>query len=207
MWSHESCLIFVDFVLTTGFFSFLIFFFRFPCCCCCYLSGIGEHWCPCLQFKDESVTSPHVIGGAQMAVKYINDIILNRTELLRTSCERIRLKKILKAETFQPNEKLRRFSSTNQDSDHGVNFGLPTEDSAHYRINFVTSPGNALFEVSVAIRNDKKVIVNPDISRTNVYGNQPKCILRRYPYARKFCYCKQTRRWGCLQFLSKKQNI
>jgi len=156
-------------------------------------SGIGEHWCPCLEFKDENITSPHVIGGAEMAVKYINDVILNRTDLLRTSCERIQLKKILKAESFKPNEKLQRFSSTNQDSDLAVNFGSPTPDSEHYRINFVTMPGNALFEVTVAIREDKKVIVNPNISRTNLYGNQPKCILRKYPYARKFCYCKQTR--------------
>jgi len=159
----------------------------------CSKAGIGEHWCPCLEFKDENITSPHVIGGAEMAVKYINDVILNRTDLLRTSCERIQLKKILKAESFKPNEKLQRFSSTNQDSDLAVNFGSPTPDSEHYRINFVTMPGNALFEVTVAIREDKKVIVNPNISRTNLYGNQPKCILRKYPYARKFCYCKQTR--------------
>ena len=128
-----------------------------------------------------------------MAVKYINDIILNRTGLLRTSCERIQLKKILKAENFKPNEKLQQFSSTNQDSDRAVNFGSPTSDSDHYRINFMTSPGNAMFEATVAIREDKKVIVNPNISRTNIYANQPGCILRKYPYARKFCFCKGTR--------------
>lgn len=128
-----------------------------------------------------------------MAVKYINDVILNRIDLLRKSCARIQLKKILKAESFKPNEKLQRFSSTNQDSDRAVNFGSLTSDSAHYRINFMTSPGNALFEATVAIRGDNKVIVNPSISRTNVYGNQPICILRKYPYARKYCYCKQLR--------------
>lgn len=127
-----------------------------------------------------------------MAVKYINDVILNRTDLLRTSCARIKLKKILKAEHFKPKEKLQRFSSTNQDSDRAVNFDSPTPDSAHYRINFMTSPGNAFFEATVAVREDKKVIVNPNISRTNVYGDQPRCILRKYPYARKFCYCKET---------------
>lgn len=134
-----------------------------------------------------------MIGGAEMAVKYINDVILNRTDLLRTSCERIRLKKILKAQNFKPNEKLQRFSHTNQGTDRAVNFGLPTEDSAHYRINFMTIPGNAMFEVTVAIREDNKVLVDPSISRTNVYGSQPNCILRKYPYARKFCYCKQQR--------------
>ena len=126
-----------------------------------------------------------------MAVKYINDVILNRTKLLRTSCARVQLKNIVKASSYKPNEKVRRFSSTNQDSDRAVNFGSPTSDSAHYRINFMTSPGDALFEATVAITYNQKVIVNPNLSRTNVYGNQPKCILRKEPYARKFCYCKQ----------------
>ncbi|KAL9976101.1 hypothetical protein ACROYT_G013351 [Oculina patagonica] len=151
--------------------------------------------CPCLEFIEVDITHPDVIGGAEMTVKYINDVILNRTKLLRTSCARVQLKKILKASSYKPNEKLRRFSSTNQDSDRAVNFGSPTSDSAHYRINFMTSPGDALFEASVTIRapvgDSHKVIVNPNLSRTNLYGNQPKCILKKEPYARKFCYCKQ----------------
>lgn len=126
-----------------------------------------------------------------MAVKYINDVILNRTKSLRTLCARVQLKEILKASSYKPNEKLQRFSSTNQDSDRAVNFGSPTLDSLHYRINFMTSPGDALFEATVTIRQDYKVIVNPNLSRTNLYGNQPSCILRKEPYARKFCYCKE----------------
>ena len=161
---------------------------------CFSLPGIGEHWCPCLEFTETDVTHPDVIGGAEMAVKYINDVILNRTKLLRTSCARVELKKILKAASYKPNEKLQRFSSTNQDSDRAVNFGSPTSDSAHYRINFMTTPGDALFEVSVTIRDDHKVIVNPNLSRTNIYGSQPMCILRKEPYARKFCYCKKLKR-------------
>ncbi|KAL9983543.1 hypothetical protein ACROYT_G005730 [Oculina patagonica] len=118
----------------------------------CSEAGVGEHWCPCLEFTEVDITHPDVIGGAEMTVKYINDVILNRTKLLRTSCARVQLKKILKASSYKPNEKLRRFSSTNQDSDRAVNFGSPTSDSAHYRINFMTSPGDALFEASVTIR-------------------------------------------------------
>ncbi|PFX29790.1 uncharacterized protein LOC111324377 [Stylophora pistillata] len=159
----------------------------------CSDAGVDDHWCPCLEFTEVDVKSPNVVGGAEMVVKYINDVILNRTELLRRSCAEVQLKKIVKAVRYKPNDKLQRFSSTNQDSDGAVNFGEPTSDSSHYRINFMTSPGDALFEASLAVRNDHKVIVNPSISRTNVYGNQPSCILRKEPYARKFCYCKDMK--------------
>ena len=128
-----------------------------------------------------------------MAVKYINDVILNRTKLLRTSCARVQLKTIIKASSYQPNEKLQRLNNTNQDSDRAVNFGLPTSDSRHYRINFMTSPGDALFEATVTIREDYNVIVNPNLSKTNLNASQPRCILRKEPYARKFCYCKEVK--------------
>jgi len=154
---------------------------------------VGEHWCPCLEFADLDTTHPEVIGGAQMAVKYINDVILNRTKLLRMSCARVQLKTIIKASSYRLNEKLQRFNSTNQDSDRAGNFGLPTSDSRHYRINFMTSPGDALFEATVTIQGDYNFIVNSNLRRTNLYGNQPMCILRKEPYARKFCYCKEVK--------------
>ena len=38
---------------------------------------------------------------------------------------------------------------------------------------------------------DEEWSVYPEISRINVYGSQPHCIVKTLPELRKYCYCKQ----------------
>lgn len=52
-----------------------------------------------------------------------------------------------------------------------VNFGLFILDSFYYRINFMISLGDVLFEVIVIMWEDYNVIVNLNLSRINFYGN------------------------------------
>ena len=51
------------------------------------------------------------------------------------------------------------------------------------------SPSDATFDVRVISKNDK-LVVDPEISRTNAYGEQPNCIATKYPKLAFFCYCK-----------------
>ena len=128
---------------------------------------------------------------AEAVVAFINDN-LSKAETLRMSCAKLQLKRIHSAFLYEPNEKVQAFESTNQDTDREVNFGSKTPSSPHYQVTVQTSPGNALFEATVIMEtktNGARVTVDPNISRTNEYGDQAKCIIRTYPYARKFCFC------------------
>ena len=154
-----------------------------------FLSDIDDHWCPCLQFSTVNTSDPKVLEAAKEIVKSINKkTSINR--LLMKSCVRLSLKSILSAVKFEPNEKVQTFSNTNQDGDRGVNFGERTPDNAHLQVTIQTSPGDGRFEATVTIDDEGNFLVNPNISRTNTYGNQPKCILRKYPYVRQYCLCK-----------------
>lgn len=92
---------------------------------------------------------------------------------------------------YEPNHKVKTFYSTNQKSyNTRPNYGSPTTDDLHYLITMETSPMGALFEATVAIDSNETVVVNPNISRINLYGDQPKCIARTHPYLKKFCVCR-----------------
>ena len=95
---------------------------------------------------------------------------------------------------YEANVKLQEFSSTNQDTDRKVNFGYRTPDNLHYQITLETAPGRGMFEATVTIVSNE-IVVNPYISRTNVYGDQPSCIAKIYPYVRKYCVCRKKPRW------------
>ena len=118
---------------------------------------------------------------------FINALI-SEQEYLRSSCAKLELKEVHAAFKYAPNEKLRRFESTNQDSDRAVNFGSSTQDNPHYQVTVQTAPGDGLFEATVTVEG-QDVKVNAVISRINRYGDQGRCVLHTYPYARKYCFC------------------
>jgi hypothetical protein len=102
----------------------------------------------------------------------------------------INLTSVHSAMQYEPNDKLQRFSSTNQDTDREVSYGTRTHDDMHYLVTIETSPMGALFEATVTMADDTHIVVNPNVSRINVYGNQPNCIAAKYPYLKKFCVCR-----------------
>ena len=157
--------------------------------CNVHFSGIDEHWCPCLQFKPIEVTNQDIQQAALAVVNHINKL-LKSTDTLRMSCHAIKLTAVHDAMQYEPNEKVQRFSFTNQDTDQEVRFGTRTRDGQHFLVTIETSPMGALFEATVTMADDRSVVVNPNISRINLYGNQPICIAKKYPYLRKYCVCK-----------------
>ena len=61
----------------------------------------------------------------------------------------------------------------------------------YIQMSFMTTPGRGQWEVTFTLVDDDKISVNlKQISRTNMYGNAPSCIIDIYPHLRPFCYCK-----------------
>lgn len=64
-----------------------------------------------------------------------------------------------------------------------------TFDKCLYHVQLRTVPGKGLFEASVSFDGDKYQVIG-EISRINLYGEQPRCILDKSPHLRKYCLCK-----------------
>jgi len=62
---------------------------------------------------------------------------------------------------------------------------------ALYRVAIVTQPGDGQFEATVRHRlaSGSFDVDLSQISRTNMYGRQPHCVMDRYPHLRAYCYC------------------
>ena len=60
---------------------------------------------------------------------------------------------------------------------------------AVYTLKLETAPNDGLFEISFQLREGKLEFNERTISRTNAYGEQPRCIAASMPHLRKYCYC------------------
>lgn len=156
--------------------------------CVLIVLGIDEHWCPCFQWSSTDVNSGDVQRIAASALKVINGK-LSKEPLLNSSCHKLTLNSVVDAIILKANKKVRTFYSTDQDGDRRVNFADRTGDLMRFQIIFTTQPNGAKYEVTAHL-SEQQITVNPEISRLNRYNDQPACIAKQYPYARKFCYCK-----------------
>ena len=62
-------------------------------------------------------------------------------------------------------------------------------DECNYQVQIRTNPGGGLFEAPLRLHNGRFTVAG-DISRINMYGEQPRCILDSRPDLRKYCLCK-----------------
>ena len=159
----------------------------------CEAAGIKEHWCPCLQFTPKNTTDEAVISIGNAIVDYINVNIIGKVAQAKLMCSVLKLSHITRAGQRIPNERVRKFKNTAQNSkciecDVKLDKEDKSLDSVTYEIVLSATPGNGVFEASVTVKKNN-VIVHPEISRLNRYGTQPKCIQNQYPFLRKYCYC------------------
>ena len=121
-----------------------------------------------------NVTSEQVQKIALAAVDHMNKE-LSKFAVVKTSCHPLTLDSIQDAVALQANAQV-------QES---------ARDFTRYQIIFITKPNDGKYEATVSVSaGDSVVKVNPEISRINRYRDQPKCIAKEYPHARKFCFCK-----------------
>ena len=58
-----------------------------------------------------------------------------------------------------------------------------------FMLQFETSPNDGVYEITVQMTNGKLQFNERTISRTNVYGDQPICVMYKMPHLRKYCFC------------------
>lgn len=106
-------------------------------------------------------------------------------------CSRLEIEKVLSAYQKLPNIKIAQFLGSYDVHGRKPMFsrGDVTVSECLYQVQIQTVPGNGLYEASVNAL-DGEYRVTGDISRINLYGEQPRCILEKRPDLRKFCLCK-----------------
>ena len=160
----------------------------------CKQAGIDEHWCPCLTFTDVDVEDSIVQTISMKMVEGINERLLeynNSKEL----CSQLRIDSVLRASKTLPNSKVQQYEKTLRSSScDNCDIKLNSNFNAteiKYEIVFKVQPSNAVFEASGEFNTEtKRITLNDNISRLNMYGNEPDCIAKELPYLRAFCFCK-----------------
>lgn len=149
----------------------------------CKEAGTAEHWCPCLQWVAVDARHPHIQNAALAAVEYINNLLSKDNTSLH-NCTSLTLKDINFAQLERPNQAV-----VNTHLKKGAIFKQGEEYFCRYRLQFVTSPNEGLFEATVKYHK-KRFVVGTSISRINKYGDQPACVAAKLPHVRKYCLCK-----------------
>ena len=135
----------------------------------CKQAGIPSKYCFCLKTKKISHDTAQAKSLAQKALKFINKKISDQP-VPKKLCAELTLKNVLNLEY-----------ATDSVKNEGI-----------YYVMFQVLPSDATFDVRVKkdLRNQTRTYVDPEISRTNLYRNQPACIQMKYPKLAPFCYCK-----------------
>ena len=156
----------------------------------CESTGVAEHYCPCLQWKGIDTRTEHARHAAQAVVDHVNNLTASDTLGLKL-CLRLQLQEILTAHQKIPNMKLTQYLGPSDRHGRKPMFSRrsATLDKCLYQVQLRTIPGKGLFEASVSF-DGAKYGVTGEISRINLYGEQPRCILDKSPHLRKYCLCK-----------------
>ena len=159
----------------------------------CQNSGVKEHWCPCLVYKNIPVTDEKVKNLTQVIVNYINSLINNNIKT-QSLCANLTLLNITTAALKTPKDEVTRFKSTkgNKDCDScNVVYDDSTVSKQYYEVVFTVNPSGGIYEANADVLPDHTTFVDPNISRINLYGNQSDCIVNEFPHLRPYCYCLQ----------------
>ena len=156
----------------------------------CEGTGVAEHYCPCVQWKEIDTRADHAQRVAQAVVDHVNNLTASDPQGMNL-CSRLQLQEILTAHQKIPNMKLAQHLGSSDVHGRKPMFSRTsaTLDRCLYQVQLQTMPGKGLFEASVSFEGGKYRVTG-EISRINLYGEQPRCILGQSPHLRKYCLCK-----------------
>lgn len=164
-------------------------FRKIPLARSCAHAHIEAHWCACLDWDFVSTHDAYVQEGAKEFVNFLN----NYTRPQRHMCAELSLSEIISAAKLRPNQKLLAFQqSADADGFKPDLSGTQQATSEMIQIKLKTTPGNALFEVSMShdLLSGSFRIQVKDVSRINKYGSAAHCVMQTDQDLRKYCYCK-----------------
>ncbi len=151
----------------------------------CEAAAILPHWCTCHQQKTIETDNPIVVKAVKMVIHFINQELQNYKGL----CVELFMENVTDSVMMIANDDVLRFKDSLSDViGRTVILGKKSEAIVDYLLNFRTSPGGGLFEVTVrhSLSDDVLEILG-DISRINEYGSQSHCIDTHKH--KKYCYC------------------
>ena len=126
-------------------------------------------------------------------IKFINE----RNEgTVPGRCDVLRLQRIWRAGRRTPNMEVNQFTGTKTKNGSCDSCDVQYDKSKNftrylYEVNFSLHPGGGRFEGNGVVNlGGKGIAIDEQISRTNLYRDQPKCISEQFPHLRAFCHCK-----------------
>jgi len=164
----------------------------------CHQAGVEDTWCPCINYETVDSQSANVTSIAKQVVEHFNDYV-KMNPVVKENCMQLQLKEILRARRVTTSEHVEHFVETkkNKECDEcGMHFNKTAAfKKSKYELQIEVSPSGGQYEFLVDVHFGNNTIdTGPDfltqVSRINIYGNQPKCISREFPYHRPYCYCK-----------------
>ena len=150
---------------------------------------LEPHWCLCLEWTNQDVTDPNVIASAKAFVKHVNKLTKGKRDL----CEKLTLHAINRAEKNAPRNDLLKFKKSKTEDEFVALLGDEMNAAeVFYQIQVTTKPSMALYESTVkhSVSEDTYTVNEEEISRVNMYGDQPHCVATELPILRPYCYCK-----------------
>ena len=157
---------------------------------------VRSHWCPCILFNPLDKNDPVVVDVSKKAVEFLNKLI-EREEIPRKKCAKLYLKKVVRAGKRSINSKLQQFEDTNKNKvcdSCVVEYEKRKALVYLYEVTFTVKPSGGQFEMTADVSFDRNnnygIHVNPGISRTDPYGDQPACTRDDFPHLRQMCYCR-----------------
>ncbi|XP_012938247.1 uncharacterized protein LOC101852177 [Aplysia californica] len=164
-------------------------FKRIPDTRLCENAEVDDHWCACLSWQEIALDSPETLSAVNETVKFFNSL----TEKYSSKCARLEVDQVISASQHTTRQSVLKFKDTN-DGGRG-RFGKMTDNTRRslvtYQVTFITKPGGGRFDVTLSRNTDTGAfyVDTTGVSRTNAYGDQPKCVASEAPHLRMFCLC------------------
>lgn len=159
----------------------------------CKTAGVADHWCPCLGYTSVETGDPFVSKLAEEAVQFMKNLV-SASDVPREKCTQLKLDKIIRAGKLGHNWKMESFrkskGNSRCDSCLLVFQKKKKKSPVTFELVFTVKPSGGMYELSVTV-DGEKISVDPNISRINRYGDQPKCVAAEFPHLRKYCFCKE----------------
>lgn len=146
---------------------------------------LAPHWCSCLRWKQVQIHHILIQQAAKYTVNYMNQLLSAVSESL---CHPLTLSSIRGAQIYIPHKNS--FMPLERDV-QVLDHWKKANEIVFYQITFETKPNGAIYEATIQYTTQTGHLntEHTDISRLNAYNSSADCIVRTYPYLRKFCFC------------------
>ena len=118
------------------------------------------------------------------------DFLNTLTAKNRSQCAELKLKSVDRVAVLETPVEMRKFKKSKDKDGFVPDLSDNTKQQiAIFSLKLTTAPNDGVYEMTFELKNGKLQFDERVISRTNIYGDQPKCVMDKMPHLRKYCYC------------------